>query len=211
MLCHFFLGANEEFGQKQYSEIRSAVLQSCPSKIWATEKQSQAIVSFQTWMRKCAYAQVNHLKDLPEAKSAEEIRDIWKFFSNPQLKMMYQRLYRDYCDRFLGGLRFWREIQYKIVDEDKARKYMPDGDMNADISAEAVLLTKRFLLYMEAHLDHPVSTVSNADLEDIRVAFGEARMPISPRLSDFKSAVVLHQQLKALYGMDAGCRERRIL
>ena len=89
-------------------------------------------------MRKCAYAQVNHLKDLPEAKSAEEIRDIWKFFSNPQLKMMYQRLYRDYCDRFLGGLRFWREIQYKIVDEDKARKYMPDGDMNADISAEAV-------------------------------------------------------------------------
>lgn len=211
MLCHLFLGANEKSGQKQYSEIRSAVLQSCPSKIWATEKQSQAIVSFQTWMRKRSYAQVNHLKELPATDSVEEIRDIWKFFSNPQLKMMYQSLYRNYCDRFLGGLRFWQEIQYKIVNEGKAKKYMPDGDMDADISAEAVLLSKRFLLYMEAHLDHPVSAVSNADVEDIIVAFGEARMPISPRLSDFKSAVVLHQHLKALYGMDAGCRERRIL
>lgn len=211
MLCYLFLGANEESGQKQYSKIRSAVLRSCPFKVWATEKQSQAIICFQTWMRKCAYAQVNHLKELPTTDSVEEIRDIWKFFSNPQLKMMYQCLYRDYCDRFLGGLRFWREIQYEIVDEDKAKKYMPDGDMNADISAEAVLLAKRFLLYMEAHLDHPVSAVSKADVEDIIVAFGEARMPISPRLSDFKSAAGLHQHLKELYDMNADCGERRIL
>lgn len=211
MLCYLFLGANGESGQKQYSEIRSAVLRLCPFKVWATEKQSQAIVSFQTWMRKCAYAQVNHLKELPATDSVEEIRDIWKFFSNPQLKMVYQRLYRDYCDRFLGGLRFWKEIQYKVIDEKRAKKYMPDDDLDADISAEAALLTKKFLLYMEAHLDHPVSAVSNADVEDIIVAFGEARMPISPRLSDFKSAVDLHQQLKALYGMDADCGERRIL
>lgn len=203
MLCHLFLGANEESGQKQYSEIRSAVLRLCPFKVWATEKQSQAIVAFQTWMRKRSYAQVNHLKELPATDSVEEIRDIWKFFSNPQLKMTYQRLYRDCCDRFLGGLRFWKEIQYKVIDEKRAKKYMPDDDQDTDVSAEAVLLTKKFLLYMEAHLDHPVSAVSQTDMEDIIVAFGEARMPISPRLLDFKSAVGLHQQLKALYGMDA--------
>ena len=63
---------------------------------------------------------------------------------------------------------------------------------------------------MEAHLDHPVSAVSQTDMEDIIVAFGEARMPISPRLLDFKSAVGFHQQLKALYGMDADWGERRI-
>ena len=174
----------------------------------ATLEQVEAIEKYELFIMQCAYKEYKGLSELPEVS---ELPGKKKFFSIFRLHQAYNKCERQYNSMFFGTTRFWKEIEYKVVDYEKAQKYLGKSEF------AAARVSKQALSFMDERMKTEMFYPKGKELEDLR-GFGEQREGYKHPLKHSKSATKLHNKLKALYGEDIpgekgesiGCRLRPV-
>ena len=99
--------------------------------------------------------------------------------------------------RLFGGVKFWKEIRYEVVDDNKAARYWPQEGFNAEQAADQV--SQEILNYMEQRLKAKKVEVDPNGLDDVQRALGRAKAGGEYFLKEYVSAVRFHERLKGLY------------
>lgn len=163
----------------------------------ANEEQEEAIENYNAYVRQYAYQRVNRLGELPPLGQMPVGGEFWR---NPYLARMGREIQRECNETLLGGVKNWKVVYYRIEDHEQAERYHPEGYRQR--RADAYELTRRFIAYMGKQMRKEVS-VSGRDAEQDFEGFGDrAHREVNQPLSRSRSANVLHNKLKTLYGLD---------
>ena len=176
----------EEYAQQLIRDGRVAAFA-------ANEEQEEALENYNDYVRQCAYQRVSQLGELPPL---EQIPVGGEFWRNPYLA----RIQRECNETLLGGVKSWKVIYYRVDDREKAERYHPAGYRQRH--EDAYELTRRFITYMENQMRKEVR-VNGRDAERDFEGFGDrAHREVNQPLLRSRSANVLHNRLRTLYGLD---------
>lgn len=162
-----------------------------------TPEQGQAIENYQLYVRQCAMAEYKGLNGLPDVEDYPLITNTGLFFQNPKLVQLYNDVDEGLRPRLFGGVKFWKEIRYEVVDDNKAARYWPQEGFNAEQAADQV--SQEILNYMEQRLKAKKVEVDPNGLDDVQRALGRAKAGGEYFLKEYVSAVRFHERLKGLY------------
>ena len=180
----------EEYAQQLIRDGRVAAFA-------ANEEQEEALENYNDYVRQCAYQRVSQLGELPPL---EQIPVGGEFWRNPYLARMGREVQRECNETLLGGVKSWKVIYYRVDDREKAERYHPAGYRQRH--EDAYELTRRFITYMENQMRKDVC-VNGRDAERDFEGFGDrAHREVNQPLLRSRSANVLHNRLRTLYGLD---------
>ena len=163
----------------------------------ANEEQKEALENYNDYVRQCAYQRVSRLGELP---LLEQIPVGGEFWRNPYLARMGREVQRECNETLLGGVKSWKVIYYRVDDREKAERYHPAAYRQRH--EDAYELTRRFITYMENQMRKDVC-VNGRDAERDFEGFGDrAHREVNQPLLRSRSANVLHNRLRTLYGLD---------
>lgn len=180
----------EEYAQQLIRDGRVAAFA-------ANEEQEEALENYNDYVRQCAYQRVSQLGELPPL---EQIPVGGEFWRNPYLARMGREVQRECNETLFGGVKSWKVIYYRVDDREKAERYHPAGYRQRH--EDAYELTRRFITYMENQMRKDVC-VNGRDAERDFEGFGDrAHREVNQPLLRSRSANVLHNRLRTLYGLD---------
>lgn len=163
----------------------------------ANEEQEEALESYNDYVRQRACQRVNRLRELPPLGQIPIGGEFWR---NPYLARMGREVQRECNETLLGGVKSWKVIYYRVDDREKAERYHPAGYRQRH--EDAYELTRRFITYMENQMRKDVC-VNGRDAERDFEGFGDrAHREVNQPLLRSRSANVLHNRLRTLYGLD---------
>lgn len=162
----------------------------------ATNMQNQAIENYKLYLRQCVYGSFSGCDVLP-SKDIDWISKAGKFFTSYKYRKKYAELDRKLREQLLGGIWFWKEYQYSIIDPVAATTYRCKNC--AEIASQ---LTKKMVEYMNMKMSTHNIYLRQEDLSDLvgDSFIGEIRCNTPMLLGCFKSAQDIHHQIKILYG-----------
>lgn len=183
------------FGIDKAYSLDYQLLRAGENPVICSPEQEAAIENYQFYVRQCAMKEYRHLDKLPVVDGEELITKSGLFFQNPRLVQIYNKIDNKLRPLLFGNIRFWREIEYRVIDEKKAERYLKGFDQRQSANR----LSQKILEYMDKQLENHIVEAKPDDWKDIPGAFG--RVP-DGALRRYQSAVKLHKKLKGLYGMN---------
>lgn len=162
----------------------------------ATDMQNQAIENYKLYLRQCVYGSFSSCDVLP-SKEIDWISQVGKFFTSYKYRKKYAELDMKLREPLLGGIWFWKEYQYSIIDPVAATTYRCENC--AEIASQ---LTKKMVEFMNVKMSTHNIYLRQEDLSDLVESsfLGQIRCGSTMPLKCFKSALDIHQQIKTLYG-----------
>lgn len=182
------------FGIDKAYSLDYQLLRAGENPVICSPEQEAAIENYQFYVRQCAMKEYRHLDKLPVVDGEELITKSGLFFQNPRLVQIYNKIDNKLRPLLFGDITFWREIEYRVIDEKKAERYLKGFDQRQ----AADELSQRVLEYMDKQLENHIVEAKPGDWKDIPGAFG--RVP-DGALRRYQSAVRFHKKLKGLYGV----------
>lgn len=186
-------------------ELVSSLLESDSNNLFfslwngrATDTQIQAIENYKLYLRQCVYGFFIGGDVLP-SKDIDWISTAGKFFSSYKYRKKYAELDKKLRESLFGGIYFWKEYQYSIIDPEKAATYRSE-DCREIISR----LTQKMIEYMDGQMCKHSIYFYKEDLPDLIEGkfIGEIRYGSKLPLTYFKSAQDIHNQIKTQYAAD---------
>lgn len=163
-----------------------------------TEKQEDAIVNLEQFMRQYAYKKGYKLKSLPSVK---EIPNEFEFFQNSHLAKTYKQMVKEMYPWLIECKVIWKEVEYRVVgDPYRLECYINSPEFNSEASKES--LSKEFLRYMDSHMEEIMFLPTQTTEFDLKARrFGKATGgPIMEKpISISKAACELHEKLQQFY------------
>ena len=182
------------FGIDKAYSLDYQLLRAGENPVICSPEQEAAIENYQFYVRQCVMKEYRHLDKLPVVDGEELITKSGLFFQNPRLVQIYNKIDNKLRPLLFGDITFWREIEYRVIDEKKAERYLKGFDQRQ----AADELSQRVLEYMDKQLENHIVEAKPGDWKDIPGAFG--RVP-DGALRRYQSAVRFHKKLKGLYGV----------
>lgn len=204
VISALFIGASEK-DKLQFEELKKQVgIDGNSNPVPATAEQAAAIENYQLYIRQRAYKEYLAKKSGQEEVNCvlpkrEHIPNKGKVFSNPELKKIYDKTDKSYRKKLLGDIKFWQEIQYRVIDETELkRQTLCEKDTSRIQSAENVTLS--VLKFMDKKMkEHGCKVTKGVNPADIS-GWGMMLEGTTFLLGDSIDAVRLHKELKQLYG-----------
>ena len=166
----------------------------------ATPEQAEAIENYQRYVRQCVVKEYKGLAELPVVEDYPLITNVGLFFQNPKLVQLYNNVDEKLRPTLFGDVKFWKEIRYEVVDDNKAARYWPQEGFHSEQAADQV--SQEILSYMDGQLKKKRLETGPDDLDDVHLALGTPKAGREYILKNYASAVRFHEMLKKLYEGD---------
>lgn len=165
--------------------------------IRATQTQERALENYEQYVMQCTYKELEKSKILPKV---QDLPNKGVFFSNRHLRIMYFKVEKEIHEEIFGDAKFWKEIEYRVIDDVKAAKF-EYYNLSMSNKQAADKITEEVLKYMDNQIKTYEFEVLKKDVEDIKIAVGNIHSGIKKSLSYSTNAMALHEELKQLYGI----------